>query len=233
MEINTVFEDLVNFLANHYEIDDAFVKKMHNVFDLTVELTNDYDESHDINHHVDVYKNAVIILESFGDANQMCITDGEHDNLCDLLMYSSLLHDTIDHKYKNHLEEKIILVNNFLKNVAGEKWIDIKWIIDNISYTKEQKNGYPYHPNKIVSLARDIVSDSDKLEALGQKGLKRCYQYTIASNGGISIEKATPLVIEHCHEKLLKLKDNYIRTAKGKEMANPLHMILVDFVGKL
>jgi hypothetical protein len=37
------------------------------------------------------------------------------------------------------------------------------------------------------------------------------------------------VVVEHCYEKLLKLKDLYIRTECGKELAEPLHAILVDF----
>jgi HD superfamily phosphodiesterase len=228
--MDLIFKDLVNFLTDH-NIDGLDFKKIKDAFDLTVTLTIDYDESHDINHHIDVCKNAIIIIKSFGDATKMLITLIEYNYLCKLVIFSSLLHDVIDHKYEKHIEEKIISVDNFLKSIFDEKWIEIKWIINNMSYTIELKNGYPHHDNKIIRLARDIVSDSDKLEALGHKGLSRCYQYTLASNQGISNEKAKELVIEHCHEKLLKLKDNYIRTEKGKEMAIPLHMVLVDFVG--
>lgn len=229
-KINVIFGNLISFLLEHGQVNVDGIEKIRDVFNLTVILTSDYDESHDINHHVDVYRNAIIILKSFGGSDKLQMDSDKYHYLCDLLMYSSLLHDTIDHKYKNRIEEKILCVNDFLKNTVQEKYADIKWIIDNISYSKEHKNGYPLHHDKIVQLARDIISDADKLEAIGDKGLERCYQFTIACNPGISDENATKIVVEHCHEKLLKLKDNFIRTEKGKKMALPLHMILVDFV---
>lgn len=228
--INIIYVNLISFLCEHSQVNVDEIEKIGNVFNLTVELTSDYDESHDISHHVDVYKNAIIILKSFEESDKLQMNSNEYHYLCDLLMYSSLLHDTIDHKYKNRIEEKILCVDNFLKNTVPDKCADIKWIIDNISYSKENKNGYPLHQNKIIQLARDIVSDADKLEAIGNKGLERCYQFTIASNPGVSDENITKLVVEHCHDKLLRLKDNFIRTDKGKDMAQPLHMILVNFV---
>lgn len=84
-----------------------------------------------------------------------------------MIMYATLLHDTIDHKYTNNLNEKISKLNNFL--IQRNKYTKyVEWIINNISYSKEFKSGYPIHIDTRVNLARDIVSDADKLEAIGQ-----------------------------------------------------------------
>jgi hypothetical protein len=94
-------------------------------------------------------------------------------------------------------------------------------IIDNISYSEEAKG-------KLITLQepyqtyRDIISDADKIEALGEVGLRRCIQFSEAHNGN---------VIEHCHEKLLKLLPNgFIRTESGKKLAISGHEFILNYV---
>jgi hypothetical protein len=41
------------------------------------------------------------------------------------------------------------------------------------------------------------------------------------------------MVVDHANEKLLKLKDHFIRTETGKLMALPLHNELLDEINKL
>ena len=71
---------------------------------------------------------------------------------------------------------------------------------------------------------RNIISDADKLEALGEVGLRRCMQFSEAHNGN---------VIEHCHEKLLKLlPDGFIRTNAGKKLAVPGHEYILNYCNR-
>lgn len=201
-----------------------------NLFDilcLCSGLTSDYDESHDVKHHVDVYKNAITI---FFLSDVLDTQESDRIYLFKLITLSSLLHDTIDHKYKNNLDAKINKLNLFLIDNYGCEWPDVKWIINNISYSKEVKIGYPLHENRWIRLARDVVSDADKIEALGERGILRCKQFSMATNPTATDSEIIKLVIEHCHEKLLRLKDHFIRTVIGKQMAEPAHQVIVDFV---
>jgi hypothetical protein len=98
-------------------------------------------------------------------------------------------------------------------------------LIDNISFSKEKKNGkikafdYPYN------LYRDAISDADKLEALGIRGIDRCIAYT-ESHGG----KVPDDVIQHCNDKLFILADQYIRTNLGKEYAKILETEMREYL---
>ena len=201
------------------KISDIF-----DVFCLCAELTNEYDESHDLGHHADVFVNATNIYI------QLIANDIPNEEVVTYITYAALLHDTIDYKYPNNLQNKIKKVDEYLKNKLGNVWLNVKWIIDNMSYSKEAKNGYPVHSNTDVQLARDIVSDADKLEAIGDIGIIRCTQYGRVAHPNANEKELKQLVIQHCHDKLLKIKDQYIRTVPGKLMAEPRHQVIADFV---
>lgn len=221
-KIFLIVQDLTNFLLEKNLIFDQ--SELKQIISLCQELTAEYDESHDINHHVSVFKNSILIFEDIKDK----LSEEYLQNYLKMITYSSLLHDTIDHKYPINLDAKKISLDNFLKSRCH--CLSIKWIIDNMSYSKEVKNGYPQHMSYDVQTCRDIVSDADKLEAIGEIGIKRCRDFSIATNPGASEEYTNKLVIEHCHEKLLNIKDKFIRTKKGKELAEPLHQFLVKFI---
>jgi uncharacterized protein len=223
---SSITQDLSNFLSEHQiEFNQ---QTLEGIIKLCAILTNDYDESHDINHHVCVFKNSIIIFKTLEEQFPPRMSS----HYLKIIIYVSLLHDTIDHKYPKNLEDKKDILNNFLRKQLEYNYIIVKWIIDNISYSKEVKNGYPHHDNKDIQLCRDIVSDADKLEAIGEIGIKRCRDFSIASNPLFSDDSINKLVVEHCNDKLLKLKDNFIRTAKGKELAQPLHQFLEKFVAE-
>lgn len=222
-QIDQLVDEITDFLNSH-AIIFVFQQEIYETLSLCAELTAEYDESHDVRHHIDVYKNAVKnFIELDADI-------AKNFRLFELITYASLLHDTIDHKYKNDLENKTTKLNVFLEEHFKSFDTDIKWIIDNISYSKEVKNGYPLNANKIVQIARDIVSDADKLEAIGQIGIDRCKQFTSAFNPTASDNEIIQLVVFHCHEKLLKLKDSFFRTESGKKMAESAHKIVEKFV---
>lgn len=141
----------------------------------------------------------------------------------------SLLHDVSDYKFDHDgkLKEQVIL---FLKNhhMGSDK---IMKTIEAISYSKEKKEGKRWFESYIGDhywiTVRDIVSDADKLEALGQEGGQRCLQYG-AAHGNVGVK----YLLQHMIDKLLCLRDEYIVTVPGKEMVGHLHDELVVFALK-
>ena len=185
------------------------------ILNLCSECTKNYDNSHGYDHHIKVFQNCIEILE---DIIHTIPSQNNKDFLLKLITFSSLLHDTIDHKYQNNNRE--ILEKFLSEKLNSEEFNYVFWIIDNISYSKEVKNGYPVHINELVQLARNIVSDADKLEAIGIIGIERCKEYTESKNPTADKDTITNLVIQHYHEKL-KTLDNYIHTDKGRNLAIP------------
>ena len=78
---------------------------------------------------------------------------------------------------------------------------------------------------------RDIVSDADKLDALGELGLQRCFDYARATNAGASEEAIYQQVVDHCHDKLLHLID-YMHTSESKNLAREEMKVIEAFVRK-
>ena len=198
----------------HQQIDD--------LFDICQELTHNYDESHDVNHHLEVLRNALSIMIQLESKSIELIT---------LVIFASTLHDIVDTKYPTDVgikRRKLIIFLNERSKIVNKN--DVIWVIDNISFSNEVKFGYPTHPNPIVQLARDIVSDADKLESIGDIGIHRCTIYTKAINPNLSSQDINKLVIQHCHDKLIKIKDQYMRTMPGKTMAIPRHDIIAKFL---
>ena len=72
------------------------------------------------------------------------------------------------------------------------------------------------------SFLRDIVSDADKLDAIGFAGIERCRDFSKSRKPNANDDEIECDVVEHMHEKLLKLVDNYIRTPTAKILGAPL-----------
>lgn len=176
--------------------------------------TSSFDESHNIDHAIAVYNNTLKIAETFKTQFQLDY---------DILTYTAMCHDICDHKYVNSIQPEVL--TNFITNKIGEEKCNrVMNIINNISFSKQIKGlrkqlSYPDY------IYLDIVSDADRLEAIGQIGIDRCIAYTEATGGNVPKD-----VIKHCHEKLLLLKDQYIVTEKGKKLAEPLHDVIQDYV---
>lgn len=141
------------------------------------------------------------------------------------------LHDVCDHKY--HDDELELKLAHFLQIICddAEHASMILKTIEHISYSKENKAilaGTPLDFKTILgdyAIVRDIVSDADKLEALGLIGLTRCVDFTMhASGGGLTRSELKERVQTHAREKLLRLKDEFIRTEPGKIMASRAHI---------
>lgn len=181
-------------------------------------LMKDRDHTHGLEHVMRVYELAKKIRWNGG------------DQLDKLILKVAILHDVYDHKYPNGPENK-----EYVKETYGDEVADV---IDHISFSTETK----YHikdPNISIELsrmrwlnglskdaliARNIVSDADKLEAIGLAGLRRCRDFIIHNHKmrneetELSGEEIMIKMREHYNEKLKILYQYYIVTPKGREM---------------
>jgi uncharacterized protein len=76
------------------------------------------------------------------------------------------------------------------------------------------------------SLEGEILSDADKLDAMGALGLARTIAESLVQKCGLHG------MIEHMDRKILKLHDR-IFTTTGKELAEPRHQLLITFMHAL
>lgn len=194
------------------------------IYQFVIESTIKFDDSHNHMHALEVYKLSKKIIDEFVETDYI----HEYDYLT--IMMASLLHDVCDDKYVDKSISKDDLYNFIYKIDQNRSEMIIK-IINNISYSKEvkgllEKLPYPYN------IYRDVISDADKIFALGEIGIKRCERYTRESNPNIQDDKEImKLVIKHCHDKLLRLyPEHFIKTEPGRKFAEPEHQIIVNFV---
>ncbi|KKN49776.1 hypothetical protein LCGC14_0639220 [marine sediment metagenome] len=122
---------------------------------------------------------------------------------------------------KNHAEISAEMALDFLKSknfqIHQEK-------LDNIIHCIKAHS----FSNNIVpeTLEAKILSDADKLDALGAIGLYRTIVFTIKTQGGIN------QVIEHLENKIMKLKTR-MNLRVTKKIAEERHQIILDFYTKV
>ena len=112
-------------------------------------------------------------------------------------------------------------LNAFLgANFDIETTIMIQKIMLNVSYSREKKNLMDPLEGKTLYF-RNVVSDADKIDAIGLGGLMRCFSYQVemygggeAESGGADKRDIFERVYEHCGEKLCKLLPDFIRTGE-------------------
>jgi hypothetical protein len=116
----------------------------------------DIDWSHGVEHGIDVmeYSKSIMI-------NYNLNTEERHT-----ILLSSLLHDTCDDKYCDDIEDAVYQTIEYLKTLYLNDNIinNIIFIINNISYSKVKKYGYPnFNNNNKLELCFHIVRVSDLL----------------------------------------------------------------------
>ena len=201
------------------------------------------DESHGYNHMEKVAMNTLEILK---DEMDQTLDVNEAQKIITDCITVAWLHDVADHKYDHDGKLKLkvkAFVRELLEN-HDEVNLVMK-IIDHISYSKENNainNGNPIdfenELGKTGAFIRHVVSDADKLEALGKVGFIRMVEYTKENykkmnHKEISSDELNKQVIQHSNEKLLRLKDYFIRTKTGREMARWKHQELIEELEKL
>lgn len=144
---------------------------------------------------------------------------------------SALLHDVCDHKY-GASNEAVDDLHIFVKDLCHENNVAQKVvldIIDNVSFSKEKKGRMDLTLSADVMALRNVVSDADKLEAIGKVGLERCIAYKKELCPDDSEDNITRDVARHCDEKLLLLLPKYFRTNGGKALGKEPHEFMVNW----
>lgn len=201
-------------------------------------VCKDRDESHGWHHMKKVYENSKQIMDKMDKVKRY--TD---NNIREMVYICAWLHDVNDHKY-DHDNTLTNTIYEFLSSTLlydDTKIALILNIISRVSFSKEVKTGsddWLSVLGEIGVLVRDIVSDADKLEAIGKSGIERCIAFTkerYMENYEVEIpyEAMVANVKKHANEKLLILKNRYIRTSVAKKMAEPLHNEMVNMLNNL
>lgn len=196
------------------------------------------DRSHGINHALSVRNNALKISQELKIKDPLTLIKIEA---------SALYHDIWDHKYvtpnsDEHLTKKYELEDKLKNTYFSDHDVqDIMIIIDNISLTKEMAR--KHNPNisrqnlKHLQFMRDIVSDADKLEMLGQSGIDRVFQfeyYRVNNEKNLNHKHFKKVFLEIYNRKLkFLIKDNYIITEPGRKLAEPLMKHTENYVNSL
>jgi uncharacterized protein len=115
--------------------------------------------------------------------------------------------------------------------LSGEMSVDI---LREVGYTEEEvekvKNAIRTHRFSEgltpTSLEGEILSDADKLDAIGAIGITRAIAQATSRGDGIEA------FLEHADEKLLKLHE-MMHTAEAKKLAKTRHAVLSAFVAEL
>lgn len=154
----------------------------------------------------------------------------EGDSIVVLLdaITAAWLHDVADHKYDHDgtLEQRL----DAFGTVNISNYNEIKHVIKYVSFSTENKAilagtplNFPAILGAYYSQIRDIVSDADKLEAIGSIGIQRCVEYTTHTNPTYTHAQVISDVKKHADEKLLRLASQFIKTPTARTIANIRH----------
>ena len=180
------------------------------------------DSSHGWEHVEKVCQNAISLCSESEKFNERDLK---------IIIITALGHDIWDHKYVNEEEEEAIK-EKFIEDLmelgfmAMDRDLIIR-IIDSISFSTEyqmRQKGKDFDLEVPEERLRHIVSDADKLEALGKICIIRMIEYEIISNEEeVPLEQHMRHIQRHCQEKLYLLIDKgYIRTKAAIMRAKPL-----------
>lgn len=161
------------------------------------------DKSHDYQHSIRVYQNAMLILEEFCDANK------------EIVVIAALLHDVVDEKLFNNEE----LLDGWFKKHPSIYESSIRKVISEISYSKAKA------PTTIESM---IVQDADRLDAIGAIGIARVFTYGGAIGRPI-YSKTEKCSIDHFYEKLFNIK-SLMNTKTGYRIAAERHKFMEEYI---
>jgi len=164
-----------------------------------------------------------------------------------IIEVSALLHDVGDYKFHDGDEEigGKIIEKWLLEIDLDRKQIDrILDIVTNLSYMKSLKSKEKTE-NHDLTIEAKILSDADRLDAMGAVGIAR----TFAFGGFFKQEIHNPEIspnetmtraeyknkkstsINHFYDKLLKLKETML-TGTGNEIAQSRHVYMKDYLNR-
>jgi len=154
----------------------------------------------------------------------LCLTLGKNLNVnIRVLQIAALLHDIGRGKREKELSKR--------NHANASAQMTLKFLSNNKLGITEQEIHNIIHcikahsySNKIISetLEAKILSDADKLDALGAMGLYRTIGYTVKNDGDVH------QVIDHLENKILKLP-SYLYLEASKEIAEKRILIIQEF----
>jgi len=236
-----------NLLNNHECHDERqFIDEL---VDFCSKSTHGRDPSHGEQHMTQVRNNAQQILDQLVVAKEypnILASESNLEHVRRMVQAAAQFHDIADHKYVKDpsqcgVEEKL------RRYFTPQDAQNIVRIMDAVSFSKERKLrqiandldspvSFVSQLGEVGALVRDIVSDADKLEAIGEIGVERCLQYaqeTIQLNEHRSAtdEELICHLVEHAKEKLMILLcQRYVRTSAGRALALPRHNVMLDLI---
>jgi len=198
---------------------------------LVTQLAKGYGEGHNQQHAKIVCGHALVILNKMRGDEEITALENVV-KVREVVSAAAWLHDVLDHKMvanQAEYDQKEAEIKKWLEErFTAEESKLVSDITVNVSFSKEKK-GLKQDLGQFEVL-RSIVSDADKLEALGEIGLIRCFEHTKHVHPDYSEDQILAEMTVHCHEKLLLLTPSYIKTAPGRELALPRHNIIEAFV---
>lgn len=202
--------------------------------------TEERDASHDLGHFLRV-RDLALDLADQAPAPLLCAAQRWRRPRY-LLEIAALSHDVLDHKYVTDPATATVALRRALLSEAGLVPAEVDavvLVVNNISLSQELQGALASEALGAQNLQglRDLISDADKLEALGFQGLRRLAQYHQATRALLRREpKLTPetfraYLTRECRRHLLH-RAAYVRTPPGKDRAALAHeellMILED-----
>jgi HD superfamily phosphodiesterase len=148
------------------------------------------------------------------------------------------LHDVADHKYDydGTLEQRLDEFGT--ANIPN--YVEIKQVIKYVSYSTEHKAilagtplDFPAILGDYYSNIRDIVSDADKLESIGVKGMERSLTYNTDTNPTFTRAQVIAEVRKIYDEKLVKLATQFIRTSTARAIAQKEHKEMEEWLSAI
>lgn len=225
-------------------------------------MTSGRDHSHGEYHMTQVRENAKKIFQGLisQDLSAVPILEIQRNpiRVYKMVIAAAQFHDLADHKYQWTQQQQWLLEQTLLEHFSKADTGLIVDIMTAVSFSKERgyrmRRGdgfslvdmtqqwepctrpidFSHTLGRMGALVRDIVSDADKLEAIGKVGVERCVEYTKThirekESRQATREEIAQHLLEHAKEKLLiLLTHNYIRTEVGKQLAAPLQTEMVD-----
>ncbi|MFA6861129.1 MAG: HD domain-containing protein [Bacilli bacterium] len=181
---------------------------------------------HDADHSLRVYKTAL----------EIAATEPKTDTF--LVSLASLLHDVDDFKlFPNNINYQNARSFMTKENIPSDIQEKVIHIISQVSYKCKDT----VTPD---TLEGKIVTDADRLDAIGAIGIARAFAYGGAHNRKLydkndqdcdpnksygEYRKHSSSTIAHFYEKLLHLKD-LMNTKEGKRIAKKRHAFLIEFL---
>ena len=167
-------------------------------------LFADSPGSHDADHTLRVYHNALAIADSLKQCDRWVVS------------LAAILHDTDDHKLfqtENNENARAFMTQQKIDADTADR---ICRIINEVSFSRNRGR----RPSSLEGM---IVQDADRLDAMGAVGIARTFAF-----GG---EQGRPLQssIDHFYEKLLLLRSE-MNTHAGRCMAAERHTFMEAFL---